>query len=265
MKKFTLFLVLTLAIVSCDKKDDDKLTSGINSYPMNIGTEWVYNRQVIIEKYDSAISNKIAEIDTINFITKVSIDKDTILNDSMNVVLFKSQEDNSSWTSIHYYYMDKEGLRIYAYSNAGAVVFPKKSGCSQFINLYTLVDKRFRTNNEMYFEVPPTLNIELPLENNSVWTYRKPSESSKLQIDKEVVGSESLMLNERSFKCLKVKYIYRYEPVFDGIDITDWISEEGLIKRLTTIDSVAVTDEPGELMYIARITESVTLKDLKIQ
>ncbi|NQU53917.1 MAG: hypothetical protein HQ522_15415 [Bacteroidetes bacterium] len=263
MKKNTLILILMLAIISCNK-DDEELNLVINSYPMNIGTEWTYDRQVIVKKYDSAISYKTGEIDTINFITKVSIDKDTTLNDTMDVMLFKSQEENNNWTSNHYYYMDNEGLRNYAYSNAGAIVFPKKSAWKQFTNLEMLVDKKLRTNGELFFEIPPTLNIKFPLGINTSWTYRKPSESSELQIDKEVVGAEELILFEQAFICLKVNYIYMNKPSYDGIYMTDWISEEGLIKRLTTIDSVTVTNETGEPLYTAQITESLTLKELKM-
>ena len=264
MKNIIMIFILFLAMISC-KKDDDKLTLTVSNYPMNIGTEWTYDRQVIVKKYDSTIFYKTEEIDTINFVTKVSIVKDTILNDTMNVTLFKSQEDNNNWMSDHYYYMDNEGLRNYAYSNAGAIVFPKKSECQQFSNLEMLVDKKLRTNGELFFEIPPTLNIKFPLEINTSWTYREPSESNILQIDNEVVGSENLILFDQNFECLKVNYIYMNDPSYDGIDMTDWISEEGLIKRLTTIDSVTVTNETGELLYTAQITESLTLKELNIK
>lgn len=264
MKKIIMILVLLLTIISC-KKDEDNISLIINSYPMNIGTEWTYDRQLIIKKYDSTIFHKTEEIDTINFITKISIVKDTILNDTMNVVVFKSQEENNNWTSNHYYYIDNEGLRNYAYSNAGAIVFPKKNEYQQFTNLYLLVDKKSQTNGEIFFEIPPTLNIKFPLETNTSWTYRQPSESNKLQIDNEVIGSENLILFDQNFACLKVNYIYMNEPSYDGIDMTEWISDEGLIKRLTTIDSATVTNETGEPLYIAQISESLTLKDLKIQ
>ncbi len=263
MRKYLLILILMFAIISC-KKNDDILTIIISSYPMNIGTEWTYDRQIIVKKYDSTYFAKTEEIDTITFKTKISIVEDTILNDTMNVSVFKSQEDNSDWTSNHYYYIDNDGLRNYAYMNAGAIVFPKKSPYQQFSNLEIHVDNKSLTNGELFFETPPTLNIKFPLEINTSWTYREPSESNNLQIDKEVVGSENLILFEQEFECLKVKYFYMNNPSFDGVNMTEWISNEGLIKRLTTIDSATVTNEIGEPLYTAQITELLTLKELNI-
>lgn len=261
MKTKLMIFILFLAMISC-KKDDNKIALSVSGYPMIVGTEWNYDRQVIVRKYDSAFCSKTDEIDTINFITTISIVKDTILNDTMNVTVFRSQEESSNWVSSHYYYMDNEGLRNYAYSNAGAIVFPKKSVEQQFPNLEMLVDIKLQTNGELFFETPPTLNIKFPLDINTSWTYRTPSESSDLQINKEVVGSANLVLSGQVFECLKVKYIFLNRPGYDGINMTEWISHEGLIKRLTTIDSATVTNEIGEPLYTAQITESLTLKGL---
>lgn len=263
MRKYLMILILIFVIISC-KKNDNKLTLIINSYPMNIGTEWTYDRQIIVKKYDSSSFYKAEKIDTINFITKISIVKDTILNDTMNVTVFKSREENNNWTSNHYYYIDNNGLRNYAYMNAGAIVFPKKSAHPNFSNLEMIVDKIKLTNGELFIETPPTLNIIFPLENNTSWTYREPSESDILQIDKKVVGSENLVLFEQTFECLKVEYTYLNNPNYDKINMTEWISNEGLIKRLTTIDSTTVTNEIGEPLYTAQINESLILKELNI-
>ena len=43
---------------------------------MAIGTEWIYDRQLIIKKYESETSDKIVDTDIYNFTVKVWIDKD---------------------------------------------------------------------------------------------------------------------------------------------------------------------------------------------
>ncbi len=248
-------------LIGC-KDDTDNVSSVINSYPMNIGTEWIYGRQIIIEKYNNSGLYKIGEVDSIDFITNVSIVKDTILNDTMNVTVFKSQDENNTWISKHYYYIDNEGLRNYAYSNGGAFDFPNKNQIQQIPNLETIIDKKLSTNGDLYFEIPPTLNIKFPLKVNNYWTYREPSVSGDLQIDKEVVGIEYLTLFEKNFKCFKVNYIYLNNSAYEGIEMTDWISGEGLIKRQTLIDSVTVTNDIGEPLYTAKIKDLLILKEL---
>lgn len=45
----------------------------------------------------------------------------------MHVMVFEARESNSSWISRNYNFIDEAGLRTYAYSNAGAIVFPKST------------------------------------------------------------------------------------------------------------------------------------------
>jgi hypothetical protein len=86
-----------------------------------------------------------------------------------------------------------------------------------------------------------------------------------LQIDKEVSGAESVTLFGKTFSCFKVSWNYLNDPVYDGISITDWISDKGLIKRLTVHDRVTYTNEYGEPLFYGQTIEILTLKDLKIE
>ncbi len=249
-------------MISCEKDDPNKILSTAN-YPMEVGTEWTYDRQIIVKKYQT---NRITDIDTVNFISKVRIDNDTLLNDTMQVKVFIAQDNSaSSWTSSQYNYVDNTGLRTYAYSNAGPLVFPKNSENWPTFNFQSLTDIWFLTNGELFYENPPTLNIKFPLEDNTSWTYRVASQQSSLQIDKEVVGVESLNLIDRNFNCAKVEWNYMFDTNYEGISTIDWIAEEGLIKRITIQDTVTVTNETGDSLYIAQIIESLTLKDLKLK
>ncbi len=256
-------------MISCDKKENE-ITPKVDSYPMTVGTEWIYDRQVIMKKYESDTSDKIIDIDTVIFTIKVWIDKDTVLNDTMNVKAFKSRENDYNWTSNQYKFIDSVGLKNYAYSNSGgANVFAKKSGYlkSSFdLNFYMSLDNGVLTSDEIIFEDLPTLDIKLPLDNNSSWTYRQPSETRSLQIYKEVIGAETLTLFGQNFACYKVSWNYLYDPVFNGIEITDWISEKGLVKRLTIHDRVTLTTQEGEpIDGNIQMIETLVLKELKIK
>lgn len=269
MRKILILITLISILTSCDKKENDILPN-VDSYPMTVGTEWTYDRQVIIKKYESETSNDIIDIDTVNFTVKVWIEKDTVLNDTMSVKIFKSQENDNNWTSNQFKYLDNEGLRNYAYSNSGgANVFAKKSSSLQFglySDFYKTNDNGILTSDDIIFEDKSTLDIKLPLGDNSSWTYRQPSETRILQIDKSVVGNETLILIGKSFACYKVIWTYLNDPVFDGIEITDWISEEGLVKRETIHDRVTLTTQDGEpIGGNVQTTEIITLKALTIK
>ncbi len=257
-QKALIFLVLT-AMLSCDDKEKD-IVLNISSYPMNIGTEWQYYRQLIINKYESETSNKIIDIDTINFTYKVWIEKDTVLNDTMNVKVFKAQEIDDNWTSNHYKFLDKDGLKNYAYSNTGANVFAKKSSY-----LKSSIDFSELTSDELIFEAKPTLDVKLPLDGNSSWTYRHSTDTRSLQIDKKVIGIESVKLIGQNFDCFKIDWKYLNDPGYEGIKITDWISEKGLIKRLTIQDRVTFTNESGEPLYYGQFIETLTIKSINIK
>lgn len=167
-------------MVSCDDKEKN-IVPTVNNYPMNIGTEWVYDRQMLMKKYESETSNEVIGIDTMNFIVKVWIEKDTVLKDTMAVRVFKSQDIYDNWTSYQYKFFDIEGLKTYAYSG-GAIAFAKKSSY-----LKSSIGFDELTSDEIFFETKPTLDVKLPLDRNSSWTYRHSSDTRALQIDKTVI------------------------------------------------------------------------------
>ncbi|MBN2396219.1 MAG: hypothetical protein JXC36_07145 [Candidatus Atribacteria bacterium] len=146
----------------------------IDTYPMAVGTEWTYDRQVIIKKFESETSNNIVDNDTANFTVKVWIEKDTVLNDTMSVKVFKSRENDNNWTSNQFKYLDNDGLRNYAYSNSGgANVFAKKSSSIKYVlfaDIYNNSGNAIITSDDIIFEDKPTLDIQLPLGDNSSWT-----------------------------------------------------------------------------------------------
>lgn len=260
MRQKALILLVFIAMLSCDDKEKD-IVPNVSSYPMNIGTEWIYDRQLIMKKYESETSNKIMDIDTMNFTDKVWIDKDTTLNDTMTVKIFKTQENDNNWTSNQYKFIDNEGLKNYAYSNlGGAHVFAKKSSY-----LKSLVRFGERTSEGIIFETTPTLDVKLPLDRNSAWTYRNSSETRRLQIDKNVIGIESINLIGQNFDCYKIEWKYLNDPGYEGIKITDWISEKGLIKRITIHDRVTFTNEFGEPSYFGQFIETITIKSIKVK
>lgn len=268
MRNSILFLFFLLAIVSCESKKIE-INPKVDSYPMAVGTEWTYDREIIIKKYESESSDKIIDTDIYNFTVKVWIDKDTLLKDTMNVMIFKTQENNN-WTLKEFKFIDNEGLKTYAYTISGNTdILPKKkvtSKSSYILYFNWLLNNEINIYDEIIFEEQPVLDIKLPLYNNSSWTYRHPSGTNTFfYIDKEVIGTERLNLIGENFDCFKVYWNYLNNTVSNEINITDWISDKGLIKRIIFSDRITLRTEFGEYSdEIAQVTETLIIKGLKI-
>jgi hypothetical protein len=80
-----------------------------------------------------------------------------------------------------------------------------------------------------------------------------------VQINKKVIGAENLILNEETYRCYKVRWEYLNDPVFDGIIITDWISEKGLVKSKVVQERTTLVTDIGEPLYNKNIQIISTL------
>ena len=132
-------------------------------------------------------------------------------------------------------------------------------------NFNSNVNSVVLTSDDIVFEDRPTLDIKLPLDISSYWNYRKTSEPMTLQIDKEVIGTQTLYLFGRNFACYEVRWDYLYDPNFIGFEIIDWISEYGLMKRMTINERVSINNELGETLYFGKVIETITLNELNIK
>lgn len=258
MRKSLLILLFTAALLSCDKKDEKPLYPNVVTYPMTIGSQWTYDRKIILDHFESENSDKVVATDTFKFVVKVWVDKDTILN-GKQVRMVKAREVGGTCTSVNYYFLDDEGLKTYAYKNAGLIVFAQTG-----VHLKSTAENILSEGDPILYENPPTLNVKLPLIPGSRWTYRQPTETNSLQIDKEVTGAETLKLIDQSFDCYKVNFIFFDEPQKSGTLITEWISDKGLIKRISAFKKAAFVKEDGQILGYVKNTETLTLTALEI-
>jgi hypothetical protein len=269
LKQLLIIISLSGILLGCDNKSGN-VAPTVEDYPMTVGSEWIYNRLIIMKYFESKTSDKVTEIDSINFTVKVWIDKDTVLNDTLPVKVFRSQESDEGSVSTLFLNMDKEGLKTYAYSNPmGATAFAKKGTTIKpdfvpYLNMAT--EGKARAKSDIVFEDKPALNIKMPLTLGSSWTYRYPTETIPLQIVKKVTGTETINIAGENFSCFKIQFEYLYSPAFEGISLTDWISNKGLIKRKTVHKRVTLTYRDGEPSDSnVQLIEILTLKDLKLK
>jgi hypothetical protein len=257
-----------VVLISCDTENKDNFDK-IESYPTNVGTEWSYSSESIIKIYESEAFQKVIDTDTFSLSIKVKIEKDTVLNDTMFVKQFTSRADGADFISKEYFFVDTDGLKAYAYSNPTLHVFAKKYNLMyELLNQFT---PQFHEpinpgENDFYvYEPSPRLNLKFPLELNSKWTYTIPYEPLNLQIDKEIVGYEVIKLNNHSYSCYIISWIYLENKFFDETKIYDWISNEGLIKRQITYKKTVFSVPPDETIGYGQVTETIILKELKLK
>ena len=267
-RKFTILLVIILLIQSC--KDPETLPDRLTSYPMNIGTEWIYDREFIIKKYESETSEDSIENDTMRFTISVRISKDTTLRDSIAVTEFIANEIGTQLYSKEYFKLDKDGLKTYAYIPTGQYAFEKKKNAEIIGNI------KFKTfqlepviiDNEgdnFYFYDTPRLSLKLPLSVGDKWTYLSPTEFNNLQIEKEVLGFERLKFSFGTFDCFKIKYNNTGIEGIERLEIIDWVSVQGLIKRQIKFDRNMSTTIDGDLIQFVDWIDILTIKELTIK
>lgn len=249
-----------MVISACMEENTDYNT--IVTYPMSVGTQWVYTREVVIKQYASETSGEITGMDTVvRSNVTVTIAGTTLLNDTMHVTQFISTEDVSNIKVEEYLFLDSEGLKCYAYRNTGEYSATARKSVSaidlSFKGLYSLA---LNDDDPLYYEEQPTLDVKLPLTLGSKWTYRYPNETTLLQIDKMVTGTEGVAIHNTSYSCLKVSWKYLNNTAFNGVKITDWIAAEGLVKRQVSLDRITYTSRDGESLGNAQITETLLLE-----
>lgn len=262
------FILFVLMAMNSCFTNENKLDTFVDTYPMSVGSGWNYDRKLVIKKYESETSDKIINTDTFHSSVRVWIEKDTLLKDTQKVKVFKSVNDDYIYkvTSKSYMFIDHEGLKTYAYLNAGLNVFAQKENGnlkSAFI-FNSMPDLSVATNEEIVFESQPPLNIKLPLENNLSWTYRQNAGQLNLPIEKKVIGTENVNLAGQNFPCYIIDWVFiEYNQV---IKMTDWISDKGLIKRITIHDRASTLHDDGTPTgdYF-QMTETLTLKAIDIK
>lgn len=266
LKKLIIILFALLLFSGCDNK---KSGFTINSYPMAVGSEWVYNRELTFNEFQTDNLKNVMNSDTLNHSVRVWIEKDTLINDKVSVKKFRSHEKKSEVYGTEFLFRDYEGIKCYAYyPGSGLMGFVKNQSqlklphAFPFGGLFSI--PQFKTNG-LVFEDPPTLNLKLPLLNDIIWTYRHSSEELSVQIDKRVVDAESVKAPAGTFECFKIKYEYSSHPSFENVEIYDWIAEEGLIKRKISADSIVFTNQAGDSVGFGTSVDTYSLKALELE
>ena len=257
----TLFCLILLALTGCE---EIRFPEEIKTFPMDIGSEWTYERKVFICYFESDSSDVIVDRDTLIEKIRLFIEKDTVLNDTARVKVFVTEREEYGQVSKSYMYMDGDGLRCYGYKNPGLGVNLKKGATNPAMpfHIYGILTSVVPPLNDddIFLEKPPTLNLKLPMREGTLWTYR----AKNWQIDKKVYRREVMKAGNEKYQCFIIRWIY-FDEMLDGLEIRDWIAEEGLIKKETSGPRVVLTNPDGTVEGYVGMREVIKLTGLDLR
>lgn len=237
--KITLLLLTIITLFSCE--DESTENSTLTAYPMSIGTSWTYEKLWTVNYYNSTNSDSITSSYTTKINGTLDIYKDTIINET-KLLVFRTREiaNNDTTTTFQYNYMDKDGLKCYAYKNV-EIIFPNNITVG---------------SNEIYIYKTPILNIKFPLTINTEWISDFSADNG-IPITKKVIGTDTLLINNQEYACLKITY--NYPSGNSNISTIQWISKLGLLKEET--NSATVVNNPFKFKSLIHMTVlSVNIK-----
>ncbi len=263
-QKILLLICLVFTIIGCDK---DSLTPVIiRDIPVNIGTTWHYSQEKRIQRFEVGSNGDLIIDTTLTGSSVTRVVKDTVLNDTQSVWVFENKNtlatgglfgstDFSISFTYNYMYKDAEGLKMYAYRFSDCQLYPQ----SMSVNPHGIAQKKI-TIGDIIVESHPTLYVQLPLNEQSAWSYRK-SNSFQGQINKKVSGYEFLEVDSKHYFCYKVVWEYLNNDAYDGLTTTEWFSDIGMVKTEIHHERQLLTNHEGEALGEIQMTEVILLED----
>jgi len=238
----------------------------LNSFPMENGTQWVYDLVSVMQELEHEGSDKIIASDTFaQQILSVWIAKDTVLNDTLPVKQFLSRMNNAPLLMENYYRIDESGLWAVAYRNPGAPFLKKGTGSVAAPMYYSLFGSSNKVmDNSLHIYEEPRLALKFPLNLEVEWNYGTEEGLVDFRLDKKVSAFESVDLGHASALAFRIEYLYPPDSFFDDFEVKDWVSEQGLIKRIDVINGVQM-DFDGEFIGTYRLTNTLTLRKLELK
>lgn len=252
--KYLLILLTLTCITGCD--DDNYEPNMDFFYPLAVGNVWEYDTTYTYD-YDSLATYNGLTDTTFYSNASVEIISNEVIFDSIQVYNFATTLDQAGNISTGNQYFNNAGncLFNYGYTSPG-VHIPKSNTNSTFFKF----DDKIFCNVEEVFEYikrgliqseyakddsinyDPVTCLEYPLEMHNYWMYRAPG--NPLAIDKEIVGLEWIEVPAGRFYCWKIRWIYPESDLNDNIDIYDFVSQDGLVKRELEVRNMAIYGDP---------------------
>ena len=257
-----LFLCTVLACVTWTCKETPSTVSPDNgtTFPLAAGTRWTYvSRDTAIHIVPDSLAQYAwvkQLVDTTKRFVSLEILRRQLLHDTLDTYVCQevdSSEPGPVLTSQYYYANRDSGLYLYARSgeyHAGLLPF------STFPQVHRLSREAYSTNrrhipmsvlqdflrdvglSDTLYETSPRQALKYPMTVGQEWIYR-PSPSG---LSRRIVALENVSVPAGVFLCYKIQTTIEDYP---GVELFDFLSEKGLIKRSLLIRSFSITTPDG--------------------
>ena len=282
-RKLNIFLSLCLIIfLSCiGEPTPVQESQTFIQYPLNIGNSWEYQRLAQFTNFrPDSLHHTIA--DTLDFSRiHVTIPGKKDLLGMYSTFILREQFTISSSIGIageSYYTQDKNGLYLHAQLGISTALPKKGHPRFRFFGL------NFRNIDELYAELhiaqpvsetaildslyiydPPLKVLLYPLQQGKTWIYQI---GDFTPITKQIGSRELISLPAGNFTADVVHLFYDFDNngVWDPkIDIRDYYSAQGLIKRSIKLRDIVVIDENLNEIGLIDYSDVLELHNYDIQ
>jgi len=246
MKPLLAIVVLGMLLTGCSKSVDSK--SKTFTFPLALGNQWTYSVWSTREygdpiKVDTFWSNS----DTVNLtVTQVDTIRPGVLSYTMSAIdvgypMIDGPPERTYMNLPEGMYL--LSIKTVNYFNAGLVLprrVPQPPGAisrdepsAQPLNsrwlAAALPDPAGMVDCQAA-DPADTLPLVLayPQRTGLFWTYRDSSAARPYRTDKVIEGRETITTSAGTFDCWRIRFIFAPS---DGVDVVDYVSPEGLIRR----------------------------------
>lgn len=269
-----IIILAVICFIGCENENNNPNMDFI--YPLAIGNSWQYDLIFTIDYDSTATSNGLADT-TYSSTGLVEIITNEIIFDSLEVFNLATTitEEGNLYRGNEYYNNDDYSLVSYGYQSP-SMITPRNNEDSAFI---CFDDKKFNNVREIfdYLErgvveidylrgdsiyYDPVKCLEYPLTEDNQWEYR--ASNNPWRIEKTIIGQESIDVPAGQFNCWKIHWTFPESSWNDDIDFYDFISPEGLVKRVIECRNTEVIDEELSFVGYCNITEERYLTGYQI-
>lgn len=242
-QKFIILLSVCAMLFSCKKNT----TTGCNltSFPSAVGNSWTYKQTTQMD-YDNL--------------------RDTVFYDTIHVEVVKDTIYNGKTMQKIECFSNKNPYKSYS------ICINENSSFTQYMSEPGFVSEVFRIKHPSFSYVEllfndnkiliPNYDIFTILKfNANSWTY---VDNASVKIEKENVGEENITTPLGSFQCCKYKLNYLRKFFPQSIEIIEYFSDKGLIKKTKNSFNVDFTDNAGNPLDTGDSYNTIELIDYTI-
>jgi len=282
--RMILLVVFASTIVSCTKDDDPEFTNLPEIYPLNIGNTWDYDRKIRLMYKDesTAVGVSTTYKDSTIELSEVFSEavKDTVLEDSIHVVIIKSEETAVNGKQdieggVDFYMNKEDGFYEYIFTTiqltdvrTNKKIRFRNQDYNSIAELkerlgYNSLIKKIKDSKSSFY---PFKSIEYPIVVGNEWD--AGSVSYTLNKVKKVIGTGLIEVPAGDFDVYEIQTFWDWG--LDGewdqdVKSVLYLSKYGFVKTRFELWNLAHTDEFNNIIDYFDVFEEEVLIDYDVK